>query len=231
MRFVGSTLVCVTILFAACRISDPHSEQSEQVDTSLGSTDPPQDTVQRTSAESASSELPSNALIVQIAHVVDSLGWTSDTARLKKVFGYGQFKDAVTVWGEGRPFYRLAAPYEHAQSWNTLTLAETVDPAALSPVEGVWAYFYRHASGTKNIPDGVIEVWEFPTDSTALNALQAFVTAYPFPYMNTMPQYFSSGNFLVIGNTRASNDSYNQRDVFKVLRERFPVSDFYPKKS
>ncbi len=148
---------------------------------------------------------------------LDSLGYKSDTNRVKRLKSYPELLDSkIHVFGKF-PFYKIEKEKSEVLWWNAKVRNEdySIDTEIFRTADNPWLYFYQKRQNSSWVIDGVIEQWIFKDEATAQVALKKLKSKYPFPYANTDPFYLVKGSFLYIFHTRAMAFSYEQKDIFE----------------
>lgn len=168
---------------------------------------------------------PSHTLtqeFIRLVEKMDSLGFRSDTSRVKKLV-YGSYlspkNDSIV---EGNVYYHINDPAStFLFRWDD-GVQHPSDSLAiewLSNATAIWAYFYCQEQHSALIEDGVIEQWEFPDEKTPQQIFDRLISFYPLPYFNTSPFYLISGKHLYVFHTRASAFSFRQQEFFRIFKK------------
>lgn len=156
-----------------------------------------------------------------LVQVLDSLGYSSDTSRVKKLKNYKELLNSeIQLFGKF-PFYKIDKEKAKVLWWNTAfnDKENSIDTEIFRTAESVWGFFYQKEEGENLKTDGVIEQWKFTDSLTAQTAMDKLNKRYPLPYFNTQPYYITDGQFLFIFQTRASAFSYRQKDFVDTFRK------------
>ncbi len=157
---------------------------------------------------------------IDLTDTLDELGWSSDTARLNNVPIYSMLEYENLKLFNNRPFYKIDITnceifrYEKHNNYRV----NLIDFELFRKAKDIWGYFYRIDNEDNYITDGVIEQWEFEDETMVKSAIGNLKLVYPLPYFNTSPYYHQVDNYLFIFHTRASNFSYNQKDIYEKFK-------------
>jgi hypothetical protein len=156
-----------------------------------------------------------------IVQILDSLGYRSDTTRVKRLNSYPELTDSEIQLVGTFPFYKIDKEKAKVLWWNKIARekGDSIDTEIFKKAERVWGYFYQKEEAPNVRTDGVIEQWEFADAGVAQNAMNKLAAIYPLPYFNTQPYYVTNGQFLFIFHTRASAFSYRQKEFFNKFKE------------
>jgi len=163
---------------------------------------------------------PTKSFLI-LVNVLDSLGYLSDTSRVKRVKNYKELLTSDIVLFDEFPFYKVDKQNTKVLWWNSISRekSEYLDVGVFAQASEVWAYFYGKREDDGMTVDGVIEQWNFPDRPSGQLAMEKLTSYYPLPYFNTQPYYFVEGSHLFIFHTRASAFSYRQEDFFEMFKE------------
>ena len=148
------------------------------------------------------------------------MGWVSDTMRIKKNGSYGLDKDELSVFKQ-KPYYRVTFKNSDLYHIYKLNGYRDVDIELFEKVLNIWRYFYRDKNGKMVISDGIIEQWEFPTESDAEKALEQYSKVGDDVYFNTMPYFCRINNNLFVFHTRAWMFSEEQKPLYEKFNKMF----------
>jgi hypothetical protein len=171
------------------------------------------------------SDAPTSDLVA-LAKVLDSLGYSSDTLRVKKLKNYEELLNSEIHMIGKFPFYKLDKGKTKILWWNTLATekVDSIDSEIFQRAENIWAYFYR-GKNKDLTTDGVIEEWRFSDGQEAMRAIAKLKSFYPLPYFNTQPYYTAIGRYLYVFHCRASAFSYTQKTIFDKFRKMTLLSN------
>ncbi|MCE2998135.1 MAG: hypothetical protein ACK5RG_19575 [Cyclobacteriaceae bacterium] len=158
---------------------------------------------------------------------LDSLGFKSDTSKVKRLKNYRELVDGKIQCFGMFPFYKIAKEKSEILWWNTRVrnAGDSIDTEIFRTAESAWLYFYQKRETASWVSDGVIEQWKFKDEATTQFALTKLNSKYPFPYYNTNPYYIANGSCLYIFHTRAMAFSYGQKDIFQLFRKIVSLSN------
>lgn len=185
--------------------------------------------------KTAISNAPSIAL-QEFATDIENMNWVSDTLRLSTVEIYSALNRESVTYFNNLPFYQIA--FEDSALYLLYTnndmrnrYLDSANFEIFKASKSIWAYFYREKETTAMISDGVIEQWEFETESNAETALKEIMKSGSIIYFNTSPYFCRIKNTLLIFQTRAMAFSYDQKPLFKkFVKEKF-ASTLYEHKN
>ncbi|WP_299103165.1 hypothetical protein [uncultured Winogradskyella sp.] len=146
--------------------------------------------------------------------------WKHDTIRAKKIYGLGENSSKKPVFFKEKPFYELTFDEtgisRFVKSKNFKDELEDFDVEVFENTVSIWSYFYRDDMDDNWIEDGIIEQWEFKTQTLAKIAHENIEkkggTVF---YFNTNPFFYTYKNYLFIFHTRAMAFSYDQKIIFE----------------
>jgi hypothetical protein len=163
----------------------------------------------------------------ELVVALDSLGFKSDTSRVKRLKNYRELLDGKIQLFGMFPFYKTAKEKSEILWWNTMVrnASDSIDTEIFRTAESAWLYFYQKRETASWVSDGVIEQWKFKDEATTQVALIKLNSRYPFPYYNTSPYYIANGSYLYIFHTRAMAFSYGQKDIFQLFRKIVSLSN------
>lgn len=210
-------LLCLLLLAISC-----HEKKTKP--PTHATVDQPSDNrpiVREKSADGPTHELQ------ELVVALDSLGFKSDTSRVKRLKNYRELLDGKIQLFGMVPFYKIAKEKSEVLWWNTMVrnASDSIDTEIFRTAESAWLYFYQKRETASWVSDGVIEQWKFKDEATAQIALAKLNSRYPFPYYNTSPYYIANGSYLYIFHTRAMAFSYGQKDIFQLFRQIISVSN------
>ncbi|MBI3218793.1 MAG: hypothetical protein HYZ44_04720 [Bacteroidetes bacterium] len=204
-------LFCLLLLVISCR--EKKTKPATQATADQPSTN-------RSTVSEKSADVPTHEF-QGLVFTLDSLGYQSDTSRVKRLKNYQELLDSkIQIFGKF-PFYKIAKEKSEVLRWNTIikNKADSIDTEIFRTAESAWLYFYQKRETATWVEDGVIEQWRFKDEATAQFALKKLNSRYPFPYFNTNPYYLVRGQFLYLFHTRAMAFSYKQEDIFEIFRQ------------
>lgn len=164
---------------------------------------------------------------------LDSMGYNADTIRAKKVSQ--QLSNATIVRFGDKPFYIVNPTKHEIQSgWESLngnyyydSLKTNLDYNIFLKPTSIFAYYYREDKNETLIEDGIIEEWQFKTDTEATHALTELNKAVvgkmkikDLVYFNTSSFTLQKDNYLYIFNTRAAAFHITLRKFFQTFKQR-----------
>jgi hypothetical protein len=163
---------------------------------------------------------PTRAFMALVKYL-DSLGYNSDTSRVKKLHNYKELSRGKIILFDSFPFYSIGKENSKILSWNNIAREKTdsIDVSVFLKARSLWAYFYRKVPAQELSVDGVIEQWKFSNESEAKEAVQQLESVYPLPFFNTEPWYAIHREYLFVFHTRASAFSYTQHNFFKRFQQ------------
>lgn len=147
--------------------------------------------------------------MLNIAKVIDSLGFRSDTARRKQVaHNPTELRGAIIHEAEQFHFYEVAKvnmwPYRESSEY-------VIDKTTLDKTERIMQYFF---TGGKNTIDGIIEEWKFPDNISAKLAAETIERKVSDIYFNVGAFICCTDNYMYIFTTRASGFMYSIKPMF-----------------
>ena len=162
--------------------------------------------------------------LIEFVKELEKNEWIPDTLRLRKkrLYEYLGEKTSFNTY----PFYNI--DYENTDIKKTIEFqpkilirqSPNLDTELFKSVRSIWGYFYRDKNGKNTISDGIIEQWEFETESDAIKALEQIQPAGHFIYFNTMPFHCRVKNYLITFRTRAMMFSYDQKKIFEKFKNK-----------
>ncbi len=162
--------------------------------------------------------------LIDFVKEIEKTEWIPDTLRLrkKKLYEYLGKKTSFN----GYPFYSI--DYKNTDLKKAcefepnilMRQSPNLDIELFKNAKSIWGYFYRDKNGTNTISDGIIEQWEFETESDAIKALKQIQPAGHFVYFNTMPFHCRVKNYLITFRTRAMIFSYDQKKIFEKFKNK-----------
>ena len=163
---------------------------------------------------------------LDFANYLDSIGYIFDTVRAKKVSQ--QLSKATIDIFDSKPFYFVnPTKHEIQSSWQSLngnyyfdSLKTKLDyDIFLKPIS-IYAYYYREDKKETLIEDGIIEEWQFKTDTEAAHALSELNKVKDLVYFNTSSFTLQKDNYLYVFNTRAAAFHITLRKFFQTFKQR-----------
>jgi|GEM_PF-2369321 len=164
---------------------------------------------------------------------IEILGWIPDTNRLNKRRLYKELNRESVNYFNGRPFYPIGFQDSKLnKAYKSEIFRSHLGSFSFELFEGVrsiWGYFYRKKGATSLIVDGVIEQWEFESETLAEKALEEIMQYGEFFYFNTTPFFCRIANKLIIFQTRAMAFSFDQKYIFEKFVEEKEPNTLYAK--
>ncbi|MFI5141579.1 MAG: hypothetical protein ACHQII_04405 [Bacteroidia bacterium] len=198
-------LFILAFVLTACNNTTPKENKVTATTKQANLVAAPVDSVETTSVDN--SNQPSR-LFIDMTNYLDSIGFTYDTIRIKKV-NYFSNHDCF-IFGT-KAFYKLTP--KKIMVFSTLPFIQNccnVDTATLkfsvfNSVKNIYGYFYSEKNKSDNfIIDGVIEEWQFSSDKEAQNAAIEINKIKRCVYFNTASYLSKYGKSLFIFHTRAA---------------------------
>ncbi|HKC68856.1 MAG TPA: hypothetical protein VKG26_11545 [Bacteroidia bacterium] len=220
-------LLVLAFVINACNNNPPKENKVTVTMKQIDLVAPLVDSVETTSLDN--SNQPSR-LFIDMTNYLDSIGFTYDTMRIKKV---NYFNNHDCFISDTKVFYNLTP--KKTMVFSTLRFIQTccnIDTATINfsvfkPVKNIYGYFYSEKIKSDDfICDGVIEEWQFSSDKEADNAAIEINRIKRCVYFNTASYLSRYGKSLFIFHTRASGFSHILKKTVNRFKNNFNI--IYP---
>jgi len=172
------------------------------------------------------SEIPPkpSTYFVGFTNYLDSAGYISDSSRARKVSPRDLSNSRIIII-DSKPFF-VISPINHdvllskeSLKGNYIFDTMVVDYDIFRKPTSILAYYYRQNIKSTTIEDGVIEEWNFASESEAKKAMSQLNKVHDLVYFNTRSFLFQTKNYLYIFHTRASAFDITLRKFYKTFKQ------------
>ncbi|WP_040252194.1 hypothetical protein [Psychroserpens mesophilus] len=216
---IKSTILISLLIFCSCKESNTKNKLINQKEKSIVI-----DSSKAQKQELVVHESIPIPELIEFVKEIEKTEWIPDTLRLRKKKLYNYLGNKTSF--NGYPFYSI--DYENTDLKKAskfepnvlMKLSPNLDIELFKNTKSIWGYFYRDKNGTNTISDGIIEQWEFETESDAIKAIEQIQLVGHFVYFNTMPFHCRVKNYLITFRTRAMMFSYDQKIIFEKFKNK-----------
>lgn len=202
-------------------IEEARSDQSKVQALDSGTAEKVKSTTRETLAKIEALKNKPTTAFVSFVEKLDSLGYSADTVRVKRLKNYEELLHCPITLIDGFPFYKLKGEQSKILKFdfNDDDKSDSVETKVFRDAQQVWAYYYAKPGADNTVVDGVIEQWKFADKKSATLARTFLNDHYPLPFFNTEPCYYVSEQYVFIFHTRASAFSYIQKKFFESFQK------------